>query len=290
MRAIGFSRLSERPALNRLIGECIQRPTNNSYIKTGDGHVIGEFDREFADGVGLAVCGEFDRESRFVYEYYYPYLRGSQISSEEDVTVYRQAAREAYLGICDDYRVGVSIIFYLQNMMQYIRIQGEDVFPVRGTTLTLSALSVSGTILMPIYKSAEDLDYIRKRAADRSALITEARNGDEAAIESLTMEDMDNFSVVSRRIRNEDIFSLVDNYFMPYGVESDLYSILGEIVTVSHIMNQLTEEKLYVMLISCNSLMFEVCINEADLLGMPEEGRRFKGNIWMQGYVNFPEN
>ena len=27
-----------------------------------------------------------------------------------------------------------------------------------------------------------------------------------------------------------------------------------------------------------------------DLVGEPAIGRRFKGNIWMQGYINYPEN
>jgi len=32
-----------------------------------------------------------------------------------------------------------------------------------------------------------------------------------------------------------------------------------------------------------------VCINAKDLIGEPEEGRRFKGVIWLQGFVNYPE-
>ena len=36
-----------------------------------------------------------------------------------------------------------------------------------------------------------------------------------------------------------------------------------------------------------NDVEFDVCINAKDLLGLPEVGRRFKGNIWMQGTVEF---
>ena len=45
------------------------------------------------------------------------------------------------------------------------------------------------------------------------------------AIENLTLEDIDTYSMLSRRIANEDILSIVDSYFMPYGIESDQYSI-----------------------------------------------------------------
>ena len=47
----------------------------------------------------------------------------------------------------------------------------------------------------------------------------------------------------------------------------------------------ITGEKMYAMEIECNDLHFRVTINEKDLLGEPAVGRRFKGNIWMQGTV-----
>ena len=72
---------------------------------------------------------------------------------------------------------------------------------------------------------------------------------------------------------------------MPYGIESDQYSILGEILEVEEVENSLTEEKIYYLKVDCNDLVFCVTINERDLLGEPVAGRRFKGNIWMQGMV-----
>ena len=44
------------------------------------------------------------------------------------------------------------------------------------------------------------------------------------------------------------------------------------------------------MNLDCNDLNFDICINKKDLLGEPEVGRRFKGVVWLQGCVNFPEN
>ena len=113
--------------------------------------------------------------------------------------------------------------------------------------------------------------------------------GDEDAIESLTLEDMDTYTIISRKIHKEDVFSLVDTYFMPYGVECDQYSILGEILDCNKVKNRLTSEEIYQMTVSCNDLVFDICINAEDLFGEPMVGRRFKGSIWMQGYINFPE-
>ncbi|MCB6314075.1 DUF3881 family protein, partial [Gordonibacter pamelaeae] len=73
-------------------------------------------------------------------------------------------------------------------------------------------------------------------------LLSAARQGDTEAIESLTLDDIDTYSQVSKRLADEDIFSIVDTYFMPYGVECDQYSVLGEILDMDTVENKLTKE------------------------------------------------
>ena len=163
-----------------------------------------------------------------------------------------------------------------------------DMLPVRGTTLTLSGLSISGNIILPIDKDEGEKQRIQKASLSRNKLIAAARKGDEEAIESLTLEDMDLYTSISRKILTEDVFTLVDTYFMPYGVECDQYSVLGEILDISLQVNRITKEEIYVMRINCNDLEFDICINKKDLYGEPQIGRRFKGVIWMQGYINYP--
>ena len=159
---------------------------------------------------------------------------------------------------------------------------------MKGTALTLAGLSLSGTILLPIEKDESDLKKTRKMAHNRHKMIMKARNGDEDAIESLTLDDMDTYSNITKMIIKQDILSLVDNYFMPYGVECDQYAILGEILDVNCVKNKITNEKVWQMTLSCNDLIFDVCINSLDLFGEPAVGRRFKGNIWLQGMIHFP--
>jgi hypothetical protein len=93
--------------------------------------------------------------------------------------------------------------------------------------------------------------------------------------------------MISRRILHEDILTIVDSYFMPFGIECDQYQVLGTILFYTKVYNSLTREAIYQMTIECNGMQFDICINAADLLGEPETGRRFKGNIWLQGRVNF---
>ena len=288
MRAIGFSNLSDRSAQQKLVTDVILNASHRSYTANGEETILAEFCEDFAKDVGIAVCGEFDENDRFTYDYFYPYLRGTGISSCEDVSVERHADKESYAGVCDDIKVGVSLIFYLQNMVPYVKAQYENLLPIRGTTLTLSGLSLKGTIILPISKDDRQKKKVQKASMNRNQLIDAARRGDEDAVESLTLEDMDTYTAISRKILTEDVFSLVDTYFMPYGVECDQYSIMGEILDISLRINKVTNEEIYVMRLSCNDLQFDICINKQDLYGEPQIGRRFKGIVWMQGYINYP--
>ncbi len=289
MRAIGFSEYSDRKKLKQLLADVVHNADERSYTINSEGILVGEFCRNFADRMGIAVCGEFDEEDKFIYEYFYPYLRSNEVTTNEDVTVERHAARESYAGLCDDIKVGISLIFYLQNMIPYIKAQATGMLPVRGTSLTLTGLSANGMILMPIQKDEFQKERVRKETDNRNNLLAAARKGDEDAIETLTLEDMDLYTTISRRIQKEDIFSMVDTYFMPYGMECDQYSVLGEILQVDLVTNQITGEEIYLLKICSNELTFDVSINIIDLLGEPQVGRRFKGSIWLQGKINFPE-
>ena len=289
MRAIGFSTLDSRSKLQELLTETVMHSNRRDIARNEDNVLIGEFCKDFAKGVGIAVCGEFDEDEKFIYEYYYPYLEGSGITSNEDVSVERHADKESYAGVCDEIKVGITLIFYLKNKIPYIKAQTANKLPVVGTTLTLSALSVSGTVMFPIQKDAEQMQRVKQASATRNNLMAAARKGDEDAIETLTLEDMDMYTTISRRIQNEDIFSLVDTYFMPYGVECDQYSVMGEILGMRLVTNQVTGEKVYILTICSNELVFDVSINKEDLFGEPKVGRRFRGVIWLQGQINYPE-
>lgn len=298
LRAIGFSSIQKRKDYERLIRFCAQDATDRAYTskspvfstsETDEDSMIAVFCKDFAEGVGLAVCGEYDEQNHFSYDYCFPYLCGDNIASYEDITVERHADKESYAGVCDDAKVGITLIFYLQNMIPYLKAKNSGELPLSGTSLTLSALSCKGSIMMPLKKDERDIKRTQKAANSRSRLIEAAKRGDESAIESLTLEDMDMYTSISKQIHQNDIYTIVDTYFMPYGVECDQYSIMGEILSCELIKNNVTNEQIYKMQLLCNDLTFSMCINKLDLYGEPLPGRRFKGVIWLQGKINFPE-
>lgn len=281
LRAIGFSDITKKD-LDILIEEIKERPELMKVTTDSEGNEFGEFSREFAPNMGIIVRGSYLEDDSFEVEYYTPYFLGSQVTTQEPIDIEKHSEKESYAGVCDDPRIGVTLIFYLQNVADYLSERKAHRSDVNGGAL-LAGLSVDGKILLPEVKKAVKAG--RPNQKDRSQLISEARDGDEDAIESLTLEDMDTYSMLSKRVMNEDILTIVSSCFMPYGIESDQYSVLAEIVDLLEIENSLTSDIIYCMRLKCNDMVFDVCINKKDLMGEPEIGRRFKGNIWMQGTV-----
>ena len=280
LRAVGFSESLSRENTKRLLLNVMQ-DADERYASAGNGERVRfEYVKYFGERIGICVRGTVEAnekgEEEMYLDYHFPILKAQADSSSEEMTFIRYAEKECLAGVCDDYRLGSPLVFYLQNMHDY---EG-------GKNLSLAALSLDGTVMMPIEKNPSDEARIKKRRENRESLIRRAKQGDEKAIENMTIEDMDIYSVVRRRSQSEDVYSLVESFFMPVGIESDHYSILGEIKDLTKTENTLTGEEVYIMGIIANDLYFDVCINKEDLIGEPEVGRRFKGRIWMQGHVN----
>lgn len=286
LRAVGFSEIKDKEQLN-----CLLQMTEESYQSertsgSRNGIDFSERKKEFAPGMGIVLRGEYDEKENYQRGYYFPYFQGKQEKLYDSVTVERHAEKESYAGVCDDLSLGVSIIFYVQNVADLLNEKRLNQLSSCTATLRFTGLSINGKILLPVIKGMTEEEN-SDAVLQRTKLIQAARDGDEEAIENLTLEDMDTYSMISRRIANEDVFSIVSTYFMPYGVECDHYSILGEILECRKVENSLTEEQIYVLTVESHDLIFEVCINQKDLLGEPQVGRRFKGVIWLQGEMIF---
>ncbi len=288
LRAVGFSEYTKKQEIIRLLERAERCPMETRIVQMKEGS-RAQIYTETGSQIGISICGEYNDRDELEREYYFPFLRSTCISTMAPCQVQRHAEKESYAGICEEYRVGVSLIFYLQNGMDYVQRLGETYRSQRISSVMLSALSTYGRILLPVYKTEKQRERIKVAATARAGLLEAAKRGDQKAMDSLAMEDMDLYTAVSSRVKNEDVYSIVDSCFMPFGVECDQYSILGEILEVEKIINGWTNEEIYVLMVECSDLVFQVGINTKDLLGEPMAGRRFKGTVWMQGYVNFSE-
>ena len=302
-RALGFDNLTSK-AEEKFIKTGIKESIKEGFVIRHEKLNRGVIILRLSKSTGLYIFGRFDKNT-FKYEYYFPFVVGKTVSDNEEMTIERHLDKESYAVICDELKTGVTLIFFLQNVMDYLEYlySGKDFpvpefnpdirneicrQPIKNKKVSLTALSLGGMILLPIKKEKK---RARSREEDitRKNLIQAAKNGDENAIESLTIEDIDTYNELSQRIMKEDVFTIVDSTFMPCGVECDQYSVVGEILELQVEENIYTGEKIYEMVLECNSLIITTAINKAHLMGEPAVGRRFKGQIWLQGNVHFTD-
>ena len=286
LRAVGLSDI-KKEELEKICKDIEEKPDTIKVAEDSEGNEFAELCHQFGDFFGLTLRGTYQEDDTFEMDYYYPYFFGTMLSTREQAEVEKHAEKESYAGICDEVRIGVTLIFYLQNVVDFLAVKGSKKYMNLEEGVILGALSTEGKILLPINKDEHKQKLTEQTMNERNGLIAAARKGDEDAIENLTLEDIDTYSLLSRRVQHEDILSIVDSYFMPYGIESDQYSILGEIMDCRLLQNSYTEENVYAIDIKCNDVEFPICINQKDLIGEPAVGRRFKGNIWLQGSINY---
>lgn len=284
MRTVGFSMYQKKQDMTKLLRRLAKEAEMTGHLTEQEGSRLCELRTEVAPGIGVAMVGEMSPKGTFNREYYFPYVKNSDISSEAECSIQRHTERETYAGLLDEYRVGISLIFYMENSMEYrTRRAARQTVQPKGTALT--GLAVQGKVLLPVNKTQKQAEDSRQAAQKRSSLLEAAKHGDEDAIETLTIEDIDLYSMVSRRITREDVYSIIETCFMPCGVECDQYSVIGEITGIHMSANRFTGEEIYDLTLDCNDMTFHVAINRLDLLGEPQIGRRFKGQVWMQGTV-----
>ena len=285
LRAVGFSGIENKKQVRDLLNDVIINPNRKEFIETGRDSILVEYSKNYCPTCGITLRGEYDDTNNLTLDFYYPFVQGDEVSTTEEVSIERHADKESFAGMCEDYRMGATLIYYVQNGMSVMKNMENGELDRTKVPTYLSALSLGGTIMLPIKKDPKQKELLRKASADRNKRIIAAKNGDEEAIEQLTLEDIDTYSAVSKRILKDDVFSLVDSYFMPNGVECDHYSILAEIMDYRLETNSLSSENVYAFNLSCNGISLTLCINEKDLLGEPQIGRRFRGNIWLQGEI-----
>ena len=288
LRAIGFSKLKNKSDQNKLITAALNDATDRREIELGTTKLV-QINRNFGGGLGLSVVGEYDSEGYFNVDHSFPYCVGTHTTTQADIQIEAHTDKEAYSAVSDDYNLGITLIYNLQNIIDYVKTTWLNDFYRVPKRVKFGALSIEGRILYGVHLDHVIYPYDKQPISnkERKKLVAKAKSGDMEAYEHLTIDDMDTYSLVLKRIKDEDIFTVVETYFMPYGIDNEKYSILGIITSIKEINNEFSEEIVYNLSVLCNDVELNVAINSYDLQGEPKVGRRFKGIIWLQGQVDF---
>lgn len=115
LKAIGFENIQTRKDLKKLLKDVEENFTHQTIVSYRPGEDFCEFQKEFGQDVGITLCGELDDEEHFEAAYYFPYFEGSGVTTYAEIDVQRKIEKEQYVGLCEDSKIGISLIFTLQN-------------------------------------------------------------------------------------------------------------------------------------------------------------------------------
>lgn len=315
LRAVGFSQFEKKSQIDNFFKENLKEENLISTYITQDMRLCGQYNVPVCNGAGISVIGEQERNELALIDFYYPYLKGYDYTLIQECTIEKHSDKESYAGIIDDYRLGIALIFYLTNGNVYNSlIKSHKISDIKIDKIYLSALSVGGRIILPIdKKQLSGNEFNDKSKVNPNYEYDDYEDEDEededSPITTRIIGDIDDFSdgigtkpisigigiklpkspigFQENRLKNEDLYSIVETSLVPYGIECDKYQIVAEIISVNKKVNQFTDETMVEMRVDTMGLQFNLMINEKDLDGEPLPGRRFRGVIWLLGEVEF---
>lgn len=286
--ALGFSLYNTKEKAEKLVKQIIQGPSTRYISNYKSDEIKVEYYKEYGKGFGLILRGILTPEEEFTVNSLIPYATGSTITDTHEVDVIKGEDKDIYNAFCEESRSGTPVSFFLQNVIDYLEIEDKEDVYVQGVRLV--AFSVEGTVIFPIEKDETDLLLEEEEDDYREELLEKARNGDEEAIKLLEEEAIESSEILQERLKDEDLLTILEGFFVPLEENEDIYSFLGTIEKVTETTNKMTEEKIYIISIKCMSLFIDVYINSFDIIGVPTVGMRFKGTSWVHGLIEFEYN
>ena len=327
LRAVGFSDFVKKSQVDEFFDKNLKDENLISTYMTGDMRVCGQYNIEVCSGAGVSVIGEQEKNSLTEIDFYYPYLKGYDYTLIQECTIEKHSDKESYAGIIDDYRMGIALIFYLTNGNVYNSLLRKYNFTdIKIDRIFLSALSVEGRIILPVMNKGvtrnefadkskvnvnydDNFDDFNDMDDDDFDDLDDLSDIENKPITERLIDGLDRFSdgidskeisigigiklphniasAQEMRLKNEDLYSIVETSLVPHGIECDKYQIVAEILSVTKKVNLFTQETMYEMRVATMGLQFNLMINEKDLDGEPLPGRRFRGVIWLLGEIEF---
>ncbi len=286
LRAIGFGGPDCNKNIRYLLDKIIEKDeTVNKAVKK-EGESVEIF-KHFSANMGISFHGEFLSDNSFNCDFYYPFAVPMKYMQYDEINIEKNVMNMSFYASCEDNRLGFSVIFFVQNGLDYINFDNNRGISKLSAKVGFVAMSLSGKILMPIKKDSSYNSVSNELRRYRGEVLKEARKGNQEAIDAMAIDEMNEYNQICKRMVNEDILSIVDTSIMPYGIECDKYQIIGEIKDIVEDKNGISDEEILEMLLDCNDISLTLLINKKDLLGIPKIGRRFKGVVWLQGKIDF---
>ena len=141
IRAIGFQYLDadfEEEMIHAGILDSIEKGFVIKNTKLNRGSCYSQGKVNLQDYIYMADL----KGDEFIYEYYFPFILGKTSCDNDEITIERHLDKESFAVVCDESKTGVTLIFYLQNVMDYL----EFIFDKDGLNQKEYNIDTKGTL------------------------------------------------------------------------------------------------------------------------------------------------
>lgn len=283
--AIGFSEIDKKYTIEQIVGEILDKPTNQRASRRRNKDIVAEYIKEFGKDMCIMVrivMHSEDKETKIEVEQCEPYLRSSYTINVEEISVEAIDDEYNYYAICEEKETGIQFIFWVQNVIEYVEAEAHK---KTFDKVQIAALAMEGTIVLPIERDEEDEEEEKLEKEKIKGMLQRAREGDEEARAKLEEEEKEMDDQLKERMYQEDFLSIMSGYFVPTTLVDANYAVLGEITHMTTRKNEKTGEEVYLFTLDVNDMPLEVMINKKLLVGCPSVGMRFMGTCWLQGTI-----
>ena len=95
LRAIGFSHCKSRKHLEDIYRHTLRNPNRKIMTTISVDTSLIQLEKDFGQGIGLTLIGEYDINGSLSIEHYFPYVKGESFLSFERIHIEKQTDKES---------------------------------------------------------------------------------------------------------------------------------------------------------------------------------------------------
>lgn len=281
--SVGFKNIITKNQLKSLKDSILDFPTERYFSSTAEGNNYFEYYKKYGSNIGLSIKGIIDELDKITISSFIPYAKSKSYINVDFINIEKNESENEYYIICEDIETNNEIIFYLQNVYEYLKFENKKIEAFKKASI--SGLSSNGKIILPVKKDDDIIKYDYRELQQRKEMIKKAKLGDDDAAQQLEMEEEENAEIIQNRLKNEDFLSVIESYIIPSKSSDIIYSVLGDIIEIEKLNNENTEQTIYRMFVDITGTKLDIFINSDDLIGHPTIGMRLMCECCFQGFI-----
>lgn len=246
-------------------------------------------------GNKIGVVSTYTKKNEQMLEKVQPYLETDKLQRISNISIKKIKNNKTTEIIIygTEKKTKSTLVFHLQNRkdeMEDILIKSQ-----KEVIAKIFAVSIGSKVILPALKSKNIFDNIKE---DIERDIETLRNIQTDNIDSgkslgidKTIENIEKVINELEKGRTKKVEITIENCFtelseyISFNKIDITYEILGTIKKVEEVINEMTNEIVYKMLIYISKLEFELIVNKKDLMGLPTKNMRISGKFKLFGKI-----